>query len=556
MPDPNEPTVVRVMREFREQLLAHEDDQLQRMANRWIKLEMGLQDQMNLLARELEDAKLKGSAITEQLLWDNRRYKALNLQVQKEINRYIDGYATPDIEDTQRLFGQLGITGAGDAIKAAYEQYTGVIRPSFHLLPVDAIEAYVGLAGDGSPLRELLKNAYPDAFDGITDALIAGTARGINPVQVAKEMADGMGMGLDRITLIARTEQLRVWRTASVEQYRASGVVKSFKRLAAKQERTCAACLALDGQLIPVGQELTDHPRGRCTTVPVVVGAPDVTWKSGEEWFNEQPPDVQKGIIGDKGWALWHDGKVPFKGFASFEENEIWGASPRTTTLTQLVKMAEGKVAPIVITTAPSPLPKVPSTGVVKVAGRAPAEILDTLGRATKNTVSSQEAEAIRRYTGSGAGEVNRWLRSMGASHIDVGTKRLMDNLIKAFEKMPVTDDVITLYRGTSFHTKENFLAFVDKLKVNMNYEDLGFMSTTTAESTALNFGGRSQLGCFFEIRVPKGSQVLQPFNSLYPNEKEVILNRGSKFKILDVVVNGSPQSGDLRVKIIMEMIQ
>src|SRR5690606_14899995 len=117
---------------------------------------------------------------------------------------------------------RLGVAHAENAITVQG------VTAGFNRLPVEAVELMAGLAGNGSPLRQLLAQSWPLAADGLTNELVTGMALGYNPRKVARLMAQGATGSLDRMMVIARTEQLRVYRTANVSSYRASGVVTSY----------------------------------------------------------------------------------------------------------------------------------------------------------------------------------------------------------------------------------------------------------------------------------------------------------------------------------------
>ena len=253
------PLVIRILQDFRQALLAREDAQLTRMAREWLRIEASLQDDMYVLAQQIEYAKEHGAAVTEQLIAKQEKYQVLEAQLQEQILRYAKNVAVPDISREQVAYAEHGVKGAVDAIKASYINMV----PTFNLLSVDALTDYIGMLGDGTPLYRLLKEAYPDALDGVVKSLLNGMARGLGPQQTAVEMSKGMGLGLERISLIARTEQLRVWRVATAKQYQESGVVVESRRLCMKDERTCMACLMSDGETIPIDKVLHDHPRGR-----------------------------------------------------------------------------------------------------------------------------------------------------------------------------------------------------------------------------------------------------------------------------------------------------
>lgn len=330
-----EPEVVRVAREFRLALMAREDAQLQRMAKIYLEIERRLESDIYALVLEVEQIRQNGGIIDVFHIRRLDKFKSLQKQIKNELSRFVTGTALPDIELEQLAFGEWGVKGAVASIRASYSVGLGQV---FDILPRSAIQAYVGIAGDGSPLKKLLDEAYPLVIDEVVNGLINGMARGINPVAIAKDLAKTLDIGLDRITLIARTEQLRAYRISSVAQYRESGVVTGFRRLAAKDERTCLACLALDGKIYKVESDMTDHPRGRCTTVPIVIGAPMPAWQFGPQWFQTLPEGTQRTMMGGEKFELWQAGAFKFEDLAGWSRSDVWGDSPRVKTIKELTK--------------------------------------------------------------------------------------------------------------------------------------------------------------------------------------------------------------------------
>jgi len=324
--------VITVMEQFKRDLLTQEAGQLDAMTRAWLRVEQRLMPRIELLARELAEMKANGDVITQAKLFRLSRYQSLLNQFQVEWLRY-QASAIDTITDAQRDLGRIGIAHAADVV-----QVSGVTA-TFTRLPVEAVENLVGLLGNGSPLQTLLlSNAVKaGAIDGLTTALLEGVALGINPRKVARRMADALAGGLNQALTTARTEQLRVYRQMNLQQYRASGVVESYRRLATKDDRVCPACLSRDGELIPLGREMDEHPNGRCAQVPVVIGIGSPQWQKGPDWFKNQPPEVQQNILGPGRYAAWKDNQFRFEDLATVRSSATWGGSLQTTPLADLV---------------------------------------------------------------------------------------------------------------------------------------------------------------------------------------------------------------------------
>lgn len=332
IPGPKEPDVVRVLREFREAMDASEMALMQRMADTWMTVEQGLMADMTLLAIEAARRLESGQAVTQQMVWKMERYKIVKGQMEAQIRRYNENYAAPLIAGAQREYSMLGMQAAADALTVTL----GPTGRYFTRINVGAVEAMIGFAGNGAPLRRLLEADYGDAAIGMMQALIQGLTRGQGANQIARQMADGLGMGLERAILIARTEAARAYRMGSAEQYRQSGVVVGFRRLV-KKVTACMACLALDGQKFETKDELTDHPAGKCTAIPDVEGVRPVRWQTGLTWFKTLTAGEQRSRLGPERYQLWQDGKIKLEDLARFSHSDEWGDSPRVATVRELI---------------------------------------------------------------------------------------------------------------------------------------------------------------------------------------------------------------------------
>lgn len=332
---PDEPMVVRMLREFREALGMAEDQLMLEMGRRWLEIEQRLEGDILALALEVERRKAAKETITQQMIWRSERYQKIKGQLQAEIRKYNQDYAIARIGKAQIQAGQLGLKAANDGIQAVFWD-AGAVGPYWNRVNVEAVEAMAGLLSNGAPLRSLLVRDYPEALDGLVNSLMNGIARGLGPGAVAHEMVDGMGMGLDRAILIARTEMAKSYRMASTEQYRESGVVSGFRRLVS-QETACIGCLMLDGETFDVESELDDHPAGKCIAVPIVKLVAPPQWTTGKEWFEGLDPEEQKARMGGERFELWKEGKFQLKDLARKSVSETWGECPRVATVEELV---------------------------------------------------------------------------------------------------------------------------------------------------------------------------------------------------------------------------
>jgi SPP1 gp7 family putative phage head morphogenesis protein len=314
----------RIIERHQAALLERDQATLAEMAQRWRALEASLQPQMELLAQEIQQRGLRGTNPGQ--IAQLERYQTLLQQVREQIALYGERTA-PYLTGQQQQYVQLGLFDAAQYFDVA-------AMTAFNRLPVEAIEIAIGLAGDGTPLQELLAASWPDAVDRLTQELINGLGEGLGPREVARRMMRGTGASLTRAQTIARTETLRVYREASRQQYTAAGV-EQWIRIEAKDRRTCPGCLALDGTRYPMDQRPYDHPNGRMTLIPDLSGLP--ARQSMQEWFRAQPEQQQReqlqsqrryeGLV--RGDFAWED-------MAKVVEDPVWGPSVQVRPLSEL----------------------------------------------------------------------------------------------------------------------------------------------------------------------------------------------------------------------------
>lgn len=337
---PGESAVVRLMRLKRAALLAREALQMGEMTDAWLDVEMALDGAINDLVNQIDALLQAGTPPTQGQLYRLERYHELLIQAEKEIAKYVADYLSPQLIEWQEEMVRLGLQDAIEAIKVS-QFSAGIFGVDFNRLPVSAVELLVGLAGDGSPLLELLIDrviAGPEFAAKVMETLIEAVALGYNPRKTARLIKDALTGGLNKALQIARTEQLRVMREASLMQYRESGVVEGYFRLSARDRRVCPACLFADGKFYELDVEFEEHPQGRCVPIPVLFGIPRPDYQTGKEWFLEQSPQIQILILGPGRYEAWRKGLFKLEDLITRRVDKIWGASLVPTALKELVE--------------------------------------------------------------------------------------------------------------------------------------------------------------------------------------------------------------------------
>lgn len=327
MPDKN---IYQVIQQFNKSLDAREKEQWIAMATRWKQTE----DTLGLYIQRHADAiaarKAAGLPVTEYAYTKLDTWKDLQRQIIAEGRKY-ENYATATIKAEQLTYLETGAAAAQSAITA--ELGTGY---AFNKLNTAALENMVGITADGSPLFDVLQKRAlsPDMVEGLVNKLNEAIALGYNPRKTAAMMAEGLAAGLDKALVIARTEQLRAYRTASQEQYKESGVVSQYQRHAAASERTCLECIALDGKIYSTDVDFETHPQCRCFMTPIIDGVNPPGAKT-LTWFENQPEAKQREIMGNSRYELYKAG-TPLDAFVKVTNDPTWGNTISAVPLAEL----------------------------------------------------------------------------------------------------------------------------------------------------------------------------------------------------------------------------
>lgn len=270
----------------------------------------------------------------EARLRTQQRLQDLQGQLEAEIRR-LHAYAEASVQRSE-----------SEAIAAALRHTTEAVRTSsgasvvvgWNRLPSDALRDLIGATRTGTPLRTLLEALGTETAETISSELIVGMALSENPRAVARRLREAFGDDLSRALRLSRTETLRAYRTATNQQYRINDqLVVGWRWLCAKQARTCAACLALDGRWFPNETIQQDHPNGRCTSVPSLRGLDDPSrpadWQTGAQWLEQQEPAVQDRVLGKRAGDAYRAGQITLGQLQGEAYSPVWGWSPHRRKL-------------------------------------------------------------------------------------------------------------------------------------------------------------------------------------------------------------------------------
>jgi len=285
------------------------------------------------------------AVLTATQLRNLSEYKDMMATIQREMQRY--GAVVDDVVGAaQEKAVNSGAAAARQMILELFpEAARGSIVGVLQRMPREAVIALVGALREDSPLASITLARWGDkAAKQIGEQLVKGMVTGIGSRKTAREILKALdpalGMPLSKALTIARTETNRAFRSATRETYRRNPhVVKGWIWYANinGDPEPCLACLAMHGTKHDMDETLDDHPNGRCTMLAITpsfeelgiegVDEPDRTVETGEEWFNRQPEERQREMMGEQRYELWKQGNLDFEDMATTHHSDEWGDS-------------------------------------------------------------------------------------------------------------------------------------------------------------------------------------------------------------------------------------
>jgi hypothetical protein len=282
-----------------------------------------------------------------------RGYADLLARVEGELAEFArigSGLGTPIYEQAVTQ----GIAGAG-AMTAAQDTGTGVIRAAW-IQPNAGAMRNAAVYVDESGFQKVWQDFAPNAAQNLGDTLLTMMAQGKSPLATARYLNAWWGVPLSWANNTARTLQLYSYRAGALFAYQQNKhLLRGWIWSSSRDVRTCVSCLSQDGQEFTLDELLRDHHQGRCAMLPVVKGA---SWPqeygTGPEWFDAQPEDMQRALMGRGLFEAYSAGNVAWADLRKPYQNAIYGTMYRAPTLTELGLRKRPAPRPLRATPAPA----------------------------------------------------------------------------------------------------------------------------------------------------------------------------------------------------------
>jgi len=301
-------------------------------------------DELEALEGRIAEREANGEPPSETILWMRQRIIDNIEQLGTNLKKF-------SVEGTQiTIDGQTqAATLANDATQSLVEAAAGkkpagvTLGTSWTSLPDEALQAFVGFAGDGSPLAVLFDSIPQVTTDAMQMALVQGISLGEGPRTVARRVRKAADIGRQRAETIARTEMIRASREAQRQLYTENPSVTGYRRQATQDARVCLACLALSGTLQATDTIMPSHPNCRCVMIPATLSWAEIT---GDSSIPDTRPELatperilagltdaeKMAIMGPARFELYKNGK-PLLDMVQVKQDKDWGPTTQVLPL-------------------------------------------------------------------------------------------------------------------------------------------------------------------------------------------------------------------------------
>jgi len=303
--------------------------------------------ELEALEERIQDRMDEGEDPSQTILWMRQRI----IDNIEELGRNLQAFAIEGATitaDGQLESAILANETSGRLVEAAAGRKPANVSlgSSWTRLPDEQLQAFVGFAGDGSPLAVLFDSIPQVTTDAMQMALVQGISLGEGPRTVARRVRKAADIGRYRAETIARTEMIRSAREAQRQLYTENYAVQGYRRQATQDARTCLACLALSGTLHKTDEIMPSHVNCRCVMVPETLSWAEIT---GDSSIPDTRPAMatpdrilaglsesdKLAIMGASRYALYAEG-LPLSDMVTVVPNADWGPTTRVRPLKEL----------------------------------------------------------------------------------------------------------------------------------------------------------------------------------------------------------------------------
>lgn len=480
----------------------------------------------------IDDARNRGEEITPEWLYQQERYQRIIVKAEAQLARFSDD-AMPIVESTFRSGARVGVPHGQSLLSA------GGINVGFGTnINTQAVDVIYQTMFREGPIRDVLDSYGGNATAVIRHQMGQGVILGKGPREVVDEIMRDLISGTNRARLgtLVRTEHMRAYRGSLDQQFESyKSQIRRYRWVAAKQARTCLACLALDGTESdePRGKH---HPNCRCLEVPLGRYTPDRyrTYQTGEAWFREQPASTQRAMMPSQAaFDAYQRGEIGLQDFVGHRHSDVWGES--------IYEMSGREV----LAASGNPVPTVRDwssrvhSDEDRFQGRSELSRSELDAWREAGEKKMQKDIAVRSWNEYKYGDYE----SINAAMRDGQVSPADERRLASFGKSRLKSDA-QLYRGFAGNPDADYLSQIPENGLGGIIQDKAYISTSSdpyvAERFADDISDANPQAYTLSIRAPKGMPAVGVELDGYNRESEIVLPPGTKFGIFDRHIDDS----------------
>lgn len=372
----------------------------------------------------------------------------------------------------------------------------------------DALESFLARKSKGLNLSQKVWNLSNEYKNGLEAAVSLGAGSGVSAIELSKRISKYLnnfpklrkdytakfGKAIDILDCeyqsarLARTEINIAYRTAEQTRWSQMDFVVGYEVKRSGKSFSCKVCEALAGKYPKGFKFIGWHPNCMCYVIPIL--------KTEDEfWAWDGSSKVGTSSINEV-----KDVPDGFKKWVSDNQNRISDA---------------------------------------KQNGTLPYFLKDNQSYIKED--KEKYIQAVTKYTGSYYPRINQYLRGQ--------RKQLDDESLSVIEDISKYISLSDKYVGTSYRgivaDRKVFDDFASTKKGD-TFTEKGFMSTSANKLVAEDFADGTEYKIIFEIRGKNGVDI--SYVSDIEEEKEVLFDKSSKFKILKITKNDKKNYGDIHI--------
>lgn len=354
-----QPAIIRAALHFRGQLVKGNLKASRQIIDAYLAAYKNIKPELDFVNKEIAAQIAAGAKPSSQLIFEKGRMERILSTVTTEIQKVTATSAkivTAQQSDAvaQALKDAKVLSELARDPSLSWPPPAGITGPTWANINQGQLTSLVGIAGDGSPLHTLLGELAPDAADKAKAMLVSNVTQGRTATEIAHGMHEVLGANMARALAVARTETMRSYRVATQESFKENDdVIAKWRWVAQLSYSTCIACISMHGQEFPLTEPMASHVNCRCVAIPIsksfkelgAKGAKETNTsiQTGKDWFDKQPEDTQRKVLGPAKYDAWKDGKIGIDDMVKHSHSDDWGGSYHEASLKGALESAGAK---------------------------------------------------------------------------------------------------------------------------------------------------------------------------------------------------------------------